>query len=106
MVVIRSLACVRGPVSHRLANLATTLGHYDQARSDFEDAQRIAGAAGTRPYLAWVEYDHARMLVCEGNASSQDLIAGLAGGAALAARSLGMDWLAVRADAIDAAMAP
>ena len=56
------------------------------------------------PHLAWIEYDYARMLVREGKASSHDRIAELASSAATAARALGMNWLAPRAEAIAAAM--
>ena len=105
MIVTRILAVLRGPVAHCLARLATTLGDFERARVDFDSARKIAAAAGVRPHLAWIEYDYARMLVREGKPASRDRIAELAASAATAARGLGMNWLAPRADGIVAAMA-
>lgn len=97
IVVIRVVAAARNPVAHALARLSTTLGEWKRASAEFEQARLLARRARAGPWLAWIEYDHAGMLVRAGDVEDAQRAGRLAEDAAALARSLGMSWLARRA---------
>ena len=106
MIVIRVVASVRGPVAHAMARLSTTLGELERARAEFEQARALARRAGARPRLAWIEHDFADMLRRTGDEADLARAGELGADAANLARSLGMIWLARRADELAVAASP
>jgi tetratricopeptide (TPR) repeat protein len=89
---------VLGPYTATTARLEAMLGHWDEARRDFENAISKATALGARPALAEIHCEYARALVARGTDADRARGAEhLARGLAIA-RELGMAGLVAFAE--------
>jgi len=91
-IAAAGLAC-SGSVSYHLGLLASTLGRVADAIRHYEDAATVHERMGARPFLAWTQLAHARVLLtCDAGARRHEAAALLASALATA-RELGMDGL-------------
>src|SRR5881398_1487933 len=91
-IAAAGLAC-SGSVSYHLGLLASTLGRVADAIRHYEDAATVHERMGARPFLAWTQLAHARLLLtCDAGARRREAAALLASALATA-RELGMDGL-------------
>src|SRR5438093_1176437 len=91
-IAAAGLAC-SGSVSYHLGLLASTLGRVTDAIRHYEDAAMVHERMGARPFLAWTQLAHARVLLtCDAGARRHEAAALLASALATA-RELGMDGL-------------
>ena len=94
-IMAAGLACW-GSISYYLGILAATLGRVGDATRHFEDAATVHERIGSRPFLAWTQFAHARLLLGhEGSARREEAVA-LATSALHTAEELGMDRLLVK----------
>jgi len=98
------LACW-GSVSYHLGLLASTLGRVADAIRHYEDAATVHERMGARPFLAWTQLAHARLLLTRDAGARRGEAAALLTSALATARELGMDGLLakVRRLGLDAA---
>src|SRR5438477_1300863 len=98
------LACW-GSVSYHLGLLASTLGRVADAIRHYEDAATVHERMGARPFLAWPQLAHARLLLTRDAGARRGEAAALLTSALATARELGMDGLVakVRRLGLDAA---
>src|SRR6059036_528644 len=94
-ITAAGLACW-GSISYYLGRLASALGRVADATRHFEDAAKVHERIGSRPFLAWTQLSHARLLLtCDAGARSSEATALLASALATA-RELGMDGLVAK----------
>src|SRR5213083_2740820 len=94
-IVGAGLACW-GSISSYLGLLASALGRVADATRHFEEAAKVHERIGARPFLAWTQFAHARLLLtCDPGARSSEATALLASALATA-RELGMDGLVAK----------
>jgi len=94
-IVGAGLACW-GSISSYLGLLASALDRVAEATRHFEDAAKVHERIGARPFLAWTQLSHARLLLtCDAGARSSEATALLASALATA-RELGMDGLVAK----------
>src|SRR5205809_1063533 len=94
-IVGAGLACW-GSISCYLGLLASALGRGADATRHFEEAAKDHERIGARPFLAWTQLSHARLLLtCDAGARSSEATALLASALATA-RELGMDGLVAK----------
>ena len=98
------LACW-GSVSYHLGLLASTLGRVADAIRHYEEAATVHERMGARPFLAWTQLAHARLLLTRDAGARRGEAAALLTSALATARELGMDGLVakVRRLGLDAA---
>jgi DNA-binding SARP family transcriptional activator/tetratricopeptide (TPR) repeat protein len=83
----------RGSVSRGLGILAATVADWNAAAGHFETALEMNAAMGARPWLAYTQYDYARMLLARG-LGDRDRARDLLRTADALSRELGMTGLA------------
>src|SRR5947208_409047 len=94
-IAAAGLAC-SGSVSYHLGLLASTLGRVADAIRHYEDAATAHERMGARPFLAWTQLAHARLLLTrDAGARSREATA-LLTSALATARELGMDGLVAK----------
>src|SRR5205809_548459 len=94
-IVGAGLACW-GSISSYLGLLASALDPVAEATRHFEDAAKVHERIGARPFLAWSQLSHARLLLtCDAGARRSEATALLASALATA-RELGMDGLVAK----------
>src|SRR5437660_8779693 len=94
-IVGAGLACW-GSISCYLGLLASALGRVAEATRHFEDAAKVHERIGARPFLAWTQLSHARLLLtCDAGARRSEATALLASAPA-PARGRGMDGLVAK----------
>src|SRR5438067_432140 len=94
-IVGAGLACW-GSISSYLGLLASALDRVAEATRHFEDAAKVHERIGARPFLAWTQLSHARLLLtCDAGARRSEATALLASALATA-RELGMDGLVAK----------
>src|SRR5947208_4112602 len=94
-IAAAGLAC-SGSVSYHLGLLASTLGRVADAIRHYEDAATVHERMGARPFLAWTQLAHARLLLTrDAGARSREATA-LLTSALATARELGMDGLVAK----------
>jgi len=86
-----------GSVSHYLGLLAWTLGRVAEASRHFGDATVLHERMGARPFLAWTQFAHARLLLGADAASRRSEAMVLLTSALATARELGMEGLTAKA---------
>src|SRR5881296_300862 len=103
-IAAAGLAC-SGSVSYHLGLLASTLGRVADAIRHYEDAATAHERMGARPFLAWTQLAHARLLLTRDAGARRGEAAALLTSALATARELGMDGLVakVRRLGLDAA---
>src|SRR5947207_949811 len=89
------LACW-GSVSYHLGLLASTLGRVADAIRHYEDAATVHERMGARPFLAWTQLAHARLLLTRDAGAGRGEAAALLTSALATARELGMDGLVAK----------
>ena len=86
-----------GSVSHYLGLLASTLGRVAEASRHFADATALHDRMGARPFRAWTELAHARLLLGADAATRRPEATALLTSALATARELGMEGLTAKA---------
>jgi DNA-binding SARP family transcriptional activator/tetratricopeptide (TPR) repeat protein len=94
-VLVGPIEVALGSAARPLGRLAATLGRPDQAARWFERAVVDNDRAGARPWAAHARFDHARMLLAEGDPPAAEP---LLEQAAAIYRELGMDAWAARCE--------
>src|SRR5206468_3484602 len=89
------LACW-GSVSYHLGLLASTLGRVADAIRHYEDAATVHERMGARPFLAWTQLAHARLLLTRDAGARLREATALLTSALATARELGMDGLVAK----------
>ncbi len=89
-VVAAEGGCSLGAGARYVAQLAATLGRFDEADERFDDAHRMHERLGAPAWLARSRADHARMLVRRGGPGDGDRARSLTDAAAEAFEALGM----------------
>src|SRR5438552_7077237 len=93
-IVGAGLACW-GSISCYLGLLASALGRVADATRHFEDAAKVHERIGARPFLAWTQFAHARLLLtCDPGARREATT--LLTNSLATARELGMDGLVTK----------
>jgi len=94
-IVGAGLACW-GSISSYLGLLASALGRVADATRHFEDAAKVHERIDARPFLAWTQLAHARLLLtCDAGVRRAEATALLTSSLAIA-RELGMDGLVTK----------
>src|SRR3989475_139135 len=94
-IVGAGLACW-GSISCYLGLVASALGRVADATRHFEDAAKVHERIGARPFLAWTQFSHARLLLtCDPGARRPEATTLLTNSLATA-RELGMDGLVTK----------
>src|SRR5438445_622647 len=103
-ILAAGLACW-GSVSYHLGLLASTLGRVADAIRHYEDAATVHERMGARPFLAWTQLAHARLLLTRDAGARRGEAAAPLTSALATARELAMDGLVakVRRLGLDAA---
>jgi hypothetical protein len=91
-ITAAGLACW-GSISYYLGILAATLGRVVDATRHLEDAATVHERIGSRPFLAWTQLAHSRLLLCQDGGARRGEAAVLATSALRIAEELGMDRL-------------
>jgi hypothetical protein len=91
-ITAAGLACW-GSISYYLGILAATLGRVADATRHFQDAATVHDRIGSRPFLAWTQFAHARLLLGHEGGRQAEEAAALATSALSTAAELGMDRL-------------
>jgi DNA-binding SARP family transcriptional activator len=65
---------IRGSVSRYLGLLAATTGLWEAAERHFDDATEMNARMGARPWLAYTEEDHARMLLARDDPGDRERV--------------------------------
>ena len=99
-VAVTSLLYCHGSLARSLGNLAALLGRLEEAERYFESALAMNRRIKARPWIAWTEYDYARMLIARGAPGDRPRAAPLVGSAIAASREMGMVLLEQRAAAL------
>src|SRR5437870_1628100 len=94
-IAAAGLAC-SGSVSYHLGLLASTLGRVADAIRHYEDATTVHERMGARPFLAWTQLAHARLLLTRDAGARRREAAALLTSALATARELGMDGLVAK----------
>src|SRR2546427_9215728 len=94
-IAAAGLAC-SGSVSYHLGLLASTLGRVADAIRHYEDATTAPERMGARPFLAWTQLAHARLLLTRDAGARRREAAALLANALGTARELGMDGLVAK----------
>src|SRR5881409_1593069 len=94
-IAAAGLAC-SGSVSYHLGLLASTLGRVADAIRHYEDAATVHERMGARPFLAWTQLAHARLLLTRDAGARLREATALLTSALATARELGMDGLVVK----------
>jgi DNA-binding winged helix-turn-helix (wHTH) protein len=89
-VVVGLASACRGSLDRPLGLLAATLSRFDLAERHFAAAADANARLGARPYAAWVDHDHARLLLARGRPAERARARALAARAEAAARALGL----------------
>jgi tetratricopeptide (TPR) repeat protein len=82
-----------GALSRYLGLLAVTLGRHDEARRHYEEALEMNRRIGARPWVAYTQYDYARMLLTGDGSGGRKEAAGLLRDAHAACQAMGMTAL-------------
>jgi tetratricopeptide (TPR) repeat protein len=90
-----------GSVARYLGLLAATMERWDDAERHFENALKMNGRIGARPWLAHTQEDHARMLLARRAPGDEERALALLADARSNYRNLGMSTLAERASLVD-----
>jgi tetratricopeptide (TPR) repeat protein len=85
-----------------LGLLASTLGRWDDGSRHFEDALRMNGEMGARPFVAYTQFEYADMLLRRGDAGDAERAAHFLAEASQAAGQLGMAGLARKIEGLPA----
>src|ERR1051325_2897780 len=83
----------QGTVSRLLGLLAITLGRWDEAKQHFEHALAEQQRLGVSLWVAWTEYNYARMLSRRGEAGDRGAALSLLSDALATSRELGLKTL-------------
>src|SRR5438876_221263 len=94
-IVGAGLACW-GSISCYLGLLASALGRVAEATRHFEDAAKVHERIGARPFLAWSQLSHARLLLTGDAGARRSEATALLASALATARELGMDGLVAK----------
>src|SRR5881398_1161269 len=94
-IVGAGLACW-GSISCYLGLLASALGRVADATRHFEDAAKVHERIGARPFLAWTQLSHARLLLTGDAGARRAEATALLASALATARELGMDGLVAK----------
>src|SRR6266480_2906429 len=94
-IAAAGLAC-SGSVSYHLGLLASTLGRVADAIRHYEDATTVHERMGARPFLAWTQLAHARLLLTRDAGARRREATALLTSALATARELGMDGLVAK----------
>ena len=94
-IAAAGIACW-GSASYYLGLLASTLGKVAEATRHFEDATALHERMGARPFLAWTQLAHARLLSTSDAGARRREAAPLLASALATARELGMDGLVAK----------
>src|SRR5438552_2358829 len=94
-IAAAGLAC-SGSVSYHLGLLASTLGRVADAIRHYEDAATVHERMGARPFLAWTQLAHARLLPTRDAGARRHEATALLTSALTTARELGMDGLVAK----------
>ena len=97
---IGSLGTANGAVSHYLALLATTLGDYDEAETQFRSAAATHTRIGASTWLARTRLEWARMLLTRRHLADANRARELLARASVAAREFGLANVERRAVAL------
>jgi tetratricopeptide (TPR) repeat protein len=79
-----------GSISRCIGILASTLRRWDEAAARFGEALELNAAMGARPWVAYTQYDFARMLLARDAAGDREQATELLAGAAETTEVLGM----------------
>src|SRR6266705_4242493 len=104
-IAAAGLACW-GSVSYHLGLLASTLGRVADAIRHYEDAATVHERMGVRPFLAWTQLAHARLLLTRDAGARRGEAAALLTSALATARELGMDGLVAKVSRLGLDAAP
>jgi tetratricopeptide (TPR) repeat protein len=99
-VAVGSLFSCRGSVARSIGNLAVLLGRFDEAERHFEAALAMNTRMKARLWIAWTEYDYARMLLARSAPGDRERAAPMVESALAASREMGMALLEQRATAL------
>src|SRR5207245_10581191 len=94
-IAAAGLAC-SGSVSYHLGLLASTLGRVADAIRHYEDAGTVHERMGARPFLAWTQLAHARLLLTRDAGARRRAAATLLASALGTARERAMDGLVAK----------
>src|SRR5204862_449286 len=94
-IVGAGLACW-GSISSYLGLLASALGRVADATRHFEEAAKVHERIGARPFLAWTQLSHARLLLTGDAGARRAEATALLASALATARELGMDGLVAK----------
>jgi eukaryotic-like serine/threonine-protein kinase len=94
-IVGAGLACW-GSISSYLGLLASALDRVADATRHFEDAAKVHERIGARPFLAWTQLAHARLLLKGDAGARRSEATALLTSALATARELGMDGLVAK----------
>ncbi|HZR82005.1 MAG TPA: AAA family ATPase [Candidatus Binatia bacterium] len=95
-VAAAGLACW-GSVAHYLGLLAATLGRVDDAIAHYREAAAMHERMGARPFLAWTQLAHGRLLATRAAGLDEPTAASLLASAVAIADELGMSGLLAEA---------
>jgi tetratricopeptide (TPR) repeat protein len=90
-----------GPVSRFLGLLAGAMARWSEAEQDFQDALATSERMGSRPWVAVVQKDYARMLIDRAEPGDRDRARDLLAAALETARDLGMTRLQETIEGLD-----
>src|SRR5437667_1321137 len=94
-IAAAGLAC-SGSVSYHLGLLASTLGRVADAIRHYEDAATVHERMGARPFLAWTQLAHARLLLTRDAGAHRPEASALLTSALATGQELGMGGLAAK----------
>jgi predicted ATPase/class 3 adenylate cyclase len=94
--IISDLNGCYGSAHHYLGLLAATAGQFDQAQEHFEASLQFNRKIAAPPFVAWSQYEYARMLLGRNGAGDRDRALALAGQALTSAKSMGIERFAER----------
>lgn len=98
-IVVGPMTACLGSARYGLALAATLLERWDEAEEQFVEARRRNDALGSPQWVAYVEQDHADMLIRRGRQTDRERAVDLATHALATAEELGMARLASDAQA-------
>src|SRR5437870_4595834 len=104
-IVGAGLACW-GSISCYLGLLASALCRVADATRHFEDAAKVHERIGARPFLAWTQLSHARLLLTGDTGARRSEATALLASALTTARELGMDGLVAKMRGLGLETAP
>jgi predicted ATPase/class 3 adenylate cyclase len=92
--IISDLNGCYGSAHHYLGLLAATAGEFDKAQDHFEASLQFNRKLAAPPFVAWSQYEYARMLLRRDGAGDRDRAQALAGEALTSAKSMGIERFA------------